>query len=334
MPLRLGGAPFPLDHSIGGRARGNVARLPEVTVVIPTRDRWPLLSRYGLSAALSQEGVDVEVVVVDDGSSDGTAERLVALGDPRVRVVRHESSLGQGAARNAGIAEAAGAWIAFLDDDDLWSPRKLRDQLDAAGPATFVWCSLALLDPSLRMLELVRAPGADGLAASLLRRNVLRAGSSSVVARAGALGDVGGFDPGLNELSDWDLWIRLALAGQGASVPEVLVGYLVHPGNRRAVDDSDVVAEYERLRAKHSQASVRLGVDDGPLHFSRWLAMGHRRRGERLQAAREYALSGVRYRSPGNVVRAGAALLGEKPFTARRRLAARGPAPDWLALYR
>ena len=197
-----------------------------------------------------------------------------------------------------------------------------------------MWCSLALLDPSLRVLEVVPAPGAEGLAASLLRRNVLRAGSSSVVARAGALRDVGGFDPGLNELSDWDLWIRLALAGQGASVPEVLVGYLVHPGNRRAVDDSDVVAEYERLRAKHSQASVRLGVDDGPLHFSRWLAMGHRRRGERLQAAREYALSGVRHRSPGNVVRAGAALLGEKPFTARRRLAARGPAPDWLALYR
>lgn len=305
-------------------------------MVIPSRDRWELLTRHGLRAALSQETIDVEVVVVDDGSRDGTAERVAALGDSRVRVIRHERSLGQAAARNAGVAEAQTSWVAFLDDDDVWSPRKLRTQVDAAerSGADFAWCALAVVDPALTVLEIVPAPAAEGLAATLLARNVLRAGSSTVLARTARVRDAGGFDPQLNELADWDLWIRLALDGAGAACEEALVAYLLHPGNRRIVDDSDVLAEYRHLQAKHGETASRLGVVNGPLHFSRWLAMGHARRGERLRAVREYVRSGVRHRSPSNLVRAGAALAGEPAFAVRRRLRARPPELDWLAAYR
>src|SRR5690242_16683672 len=88
-----------------------------------------------------QRDVSLEVVVVDDGSADGTREALAALQDPRVRVVRHDQSRGQAVARDSGVAAARAEWVAFLDDDDRWSPDKLRRQLDAAAAvdADFVY---------------------------------------------------------------------------------------------------------------------------------------------------------------------------------------------------
>src|SRR5947209_3023883 len=101
---------------------------PEVTVVIPTHNRRARLA-VTLRTALEQVDVDHEVVVIDEASSDGTADFLAAVHDRRVRVVRHEPAQGLPAARNAGIAVAQGRWVAFLDDDDLWAPDKLASQL-------------------------------------------------------------------------------------------------------------------------------------------------------------------------------------------------------------
>src|SRR5439155_20114090 len=111
--------------------------LPEVSVVIPRRNRWPLLAAHALPSALCQEEVELEVIVVDDGSTDGTPSRLELLADSRLHVRPLEKSRGVAAARNAGIEEARGEWIAFLDDDDLWSPRKLRTHVDALGGAAW-----------------------------------------------------------------------------------------------------------------------------------------------------------------------------------------------------
>ena len=118
--------------------------------MIPTRGRWALLEPT-LAAALAQDGVALEVVVVDDGSEDGTAAELARVGDERLRVVRHEQPRGVAVARNAGIAAASGEWIAFLDDDDLWSPRKLRNQLDAsaAAGAEFAYSAVVAVDEDL-----------------------------------------------------------------------------------------------------------------------------------------------------------------------------------------
>src|SRR4051812_836378 len=114
--------------------------MTEVTVVIPTRNRWPAL-RQTLASALAQEDVDLELMVIDDGSSDETPRKLAALSDDRVHFARHLAPLGPARARNAGIDRATAPWIAFLDDDDRWSPRKLRAQLDASGNSDFVYCS-------------------------------------------------------------------------------------------------------------------------------------------------------------------------------------------------
>src|SRR5437868_15474590 len=99
---------------------------PEVTVVLPTRDAWDLLPAT-LASVQGQEDVDLEGVVVDDGSRDVTAAGLADWPDPRVTVCRREVSGGVAAARNVAIERAHGEWLAFLDHDDLWAPRKLRE---------------------------------------------------------------------------------------------------------------------------------------------------------------------------------------------------------------
>lgn len=308
---------------------GAVPSSPLVTVVIPTRNRWELLSKHGLASALRQEDVQLEVVVVDDASTDGTADRLGALGDERLRVVRHAERLGQARARNTGLAEAQGAWVAFLDDDDVWSPRKLGSQLDAVEARNAVWAYTAMLvlDHHANVIETLAAPDPDEIRSLLRTRNALSAGASAVIARTDLARDLGGFDTELNELSDWDFWLRLAEAGSAAAATEPLVGYFRHPQQMRLTGESNVEAEFAHLAAKH-------GFEGQDLQFSRWVAMGHLRAGRSAKAAGTYLRAGIAHRSPGNIARALAALLGERAFAVRRRLVAERVEPAWLELYR
>jgi hypothetical protein len=218
-----------------------------------------------------------------------------------------------------------GVWIAFLDDDDLWSPRKLRVQLNASGPrAQFVYGSMVAVDTSGNVLETVPTPPPAEVRQLLRRHNVLRC-PSSVMARTEFVRKIGGLDESLNELTDWDFFIRLADAGRCAACEEVVVGYLVHPQNRRLRQDSDVETEFRYLAAKHQH-----GLPLERAGFARWVAMGHLRAGRKRAALSTYLRSAVRDRDPGNAVRAGVAIFGEGPFRARRRLSADRPDVSWL----
>src|SRR5215213_295324 len=104
---------------------------PDATIIIPTRDRPDWLPRTLLSA-LEQQGTEAEIIVVDDGSTTPVSERLTREAQSRLRVLRNPSSLGVARARNRGIDEARGEWIAFLDDDDVWAPNKLSEDLASA----------------------------------------------------------------------------------------------------------------------------------------------------------------------------------------------------------
>ena len=273
---------------------------PEVTVVIPTQGRWPLLRRT-LSGVLRQQGVDFEVVIVDDGSSDETAERLAELGDRRIRPIRHEVSRHVAAARNAGIAAAKGEWIAFLDDDDLWAPKKLRTQLGAAAArnADFAWCAGLVVDARCSILETWPARDPDELLTLLLRGNWMPAGASNVVARAELVRDLEGFDEGLRHFADWDLWIRLAAAGRGVACPEALVAYVRHPQNMVLMEPRGLVRELRALAAKHRAEADRYGVRPDRVlpdqaGVFRWLGASRARYGRRLLPARRALALSVR----------------------------------------
>ena len=98
-----------------------------ISVVIPAYDRERSIAR-AIAAVLAQTYPAIEIVVVDDASTDGTAARVEAIGDPRVRLVRHAKNRGAAAARNTGVEAARGAFIAFQDSDDDWLPEKLARQ--------------------------------------------------------------------------------------------------------------------------------------------------------------------------------------------------------------
>jgi glycosyltransferase involved in cell wall biosynthesis len=315
----------------------------DVSVVIPTRSRWRLLSSAALPAALAQEAVDHEVIVVDDGSTDETPERLAAYRDPRVRVVRHETSLGVAHARNAGLAVARGRWVGFLDDDDIWAPNKLRAQLDAAADAdvVFAYTGGAGLDARLRYLFAVPPPDPATVTRRLLWWNVIWCGCSNVVARTEVVRGLGGFDEQLFQLADWDLWIRLALAGRAAAVPDVLVGYVMHEASMLLTDRRDVFPEFDYLSAKHRRAGEELGMQPDRAKFARWVARGHRRAGRRRLAAATYLRSARENRDLGAIPRALASLLPERLVDTGRRLGPSdplrtvgAPEPSWIASFR
>jgi glycosyltransferase involved in cell wall biosynthesis len=303
--------------------------MTNVSVVIPTRNRWPLLRRT-LGSALAQAGVDVEVVVVDDASTDDTARELDAIDDPRLRVVRHDAQRRTAAARNSGIEAARGAWVAFLDDDDIWAPDKLAAQLAAAhsAGAQFAYCGAVGvdIDGEPRVLH-PDPPSAAALREQIVRRNVIPAGASNVVASTELLREVGGFDERLFQLADWDLWIRLAAAASAASIPHRLVAITIHPGNQAAHERRDELrAEFAYIRHKHGEAP-------DAVWFHHWTADVLRSSGRRAAAASEYLRCAAMTRRPGHVVLAARVLAGNWAMDGRRRLPP-GAAPDWLDSYR
>jgi GT2 family glycosyltransferase len=308
---------------------------PEISVVVPTLDRWSLVSR-AVAGVLAQEDVALELIVVDDGSSDGTAERLADLRDPRLRVVRHERSLGVARARNDGLAVAAGRWTAFLDDDDAWAPRKLREQIDAAEDvgAALAYSSAVVLDDDRRPAGLDPAPPAEGLAQDLLRHNSMPGGCSNVIAPTALLRELGGFDKHLSLFADWDLWLRLARSGAAARCAQPHVAYLDHGASMHVRRADLAPAELAYLAEKHPALVEQERVTPGSgAWFMLWTAAGQYRAGHRGRAIATYVRTAIRYRSPGALVRAGAA-----PFTdhyVRRdaiesSLQPLATVPDWL----
>ena len=295
---------------------------PRATVVIPTRDR-PVMLAGALASALGQRDVDLEVVVVDDGSSPPVADSVSA--DERVRVVRHASPRGVSAARNTGIESARGPWIAFLDDDDLWAPDKIASQLavvEVAG-AGWVYAGDVTVDENLHVVSGAPPPPPEEMVASLSAYNSMPAGASNVVVRSDALRAVGGFDPGLKTSEDWDMWIRLARrCGPPAVVPRPLVACRMHPGN--ALPDLDaLVVEPTILSQRHG-----LSLDSAaPLRRAAWACLRAGRRG----AALHYYGRAI---GRGDIASIGRALMALVHPSARRRSpheVRRGGSDRWRA---
>ena len=222
---------------------------PLVSVVLPVHDGERFLAE-AVDSILGQTLGDLELVVVDDGSTDATRSILAGYDDPRLRVVA-QPHRGLVAALGAGIAETGAAYLARMDADDVSEPRRLERQLELLERQPRVGMAatwVAVVDEEGRELRRhVLPPGHDDLARRLLLRNPFQHGS--VLLRRAALDAAGGYrgDYGANE--DYDLWRRLARSWELACVPEVLYRYRVHAG---AVTQTDPerIARRERLRSE------------------------------------------------------------------------------------
>jgi hypothetical protein len=201
---------------------------PLVSAVIPTYNRADMVEA-AVRSALNQTYDALEVLVVDDGSSDDTVARLAAFGEP-VRVIRHDTNRGAAAARNTGIAEARGEYVALLDSDDLWEPDKTARQLDFMRDRRLVMCCTgfrSVYAPGSAPLTKPR-PYGELLALEDLLWGVYVAPGSTLIARRQRLLELGGYDTTLPRLEDWDLLLRAVMVtGELGFLDEELA--LLHP---------------------------------------------------------------------------------------------------------
>jgi glycosyltransferase involved in cell wall biosynthesis len=295
--------------------------VPQVSVIVPTHNRARLLAAT-LRSITRQRGVDLEVVVVDDASTDDTAALVAALDDARVRIVRNPVSSGVSTARNTGIANATGEWIAFCDDDDLWAPDKLETQLAVAQVegATWVYTGDVTVDSRLRVVAGSPPPSPREVVELLPRQNPLSSGGSNVLVRASALAVTGGFDTALRRTEDWDLWLRLVSTGPLAWVQRPLVAYRLHQGN--------IVSDVESIVLEATRLAQRRGVPVDMSAMHRRAAWTLLRGGRRREAVAHY-LKAVRLGDVRSLVRAGFALTS--PAVGTDSLLTRlGRDPVWI----
>jgi len=310
----------------------------DVTVVVPTHNRRQLVAQ-AVHSILRQEGVSLELVVVDDGSSDGTGpwlDRIAAI-DSRIKIVHHERPRFISSARNAGIAKASGRWVAFCDDDDLWAPDKLSSQLAALRASSARWActGVVAVDEHLEIIGHHNVRGGEVLA-RLLEVNTIPTGSS-VIAELSLMREIGGFDPTLRGSEDWDVWIKLAQHSPLAAVDRPLIAYrlgtqsLSMDVNRMRTGRSIIVDRYAALAARH-------GARPDEASHERYLAKQLLRGGLRLQAASIFASLVFKHRRWRELPRAAAALvaprltdrLGRSRATAEVPVAWRCEAEAWI----
>jgi glycosyltransferase involved in cell wall biosynthesis len=218
-----------------------------VSVIIPTRDRGERVAR-AVSSVLGQTHRALDVIVVDDGSTDDTRERLAALADPRLRVLGHERSRGVSAARNTGLAAAGGRYLALLDSDDTWLPTKIERLLAFARAGGYVICQNQEI--WLRGGRRVNpGHGYEKLDGFFFEQALARClvSPSSVLFTRELLDTVGGFDETLPACEDYDLWLRTLVRYPVGLLNEWLT--VRHGGRPDQLSASIVGLDLFRIRA-------------------------------------------------------------------------------------
>ena len=227
---------------------------PLITVIIPTRNRAHLLAR-SMGSVLNQTYRHIELIIVDDASTDGTQELLGNIEDDRLRVLRLETNNGAPAARNHGMAHAQGELVAFQDSDDIWHPTKLERQVTAMASASdrvgLCVCSM----------EVHRRGGSHRVqwddveldSAGARRHIVTGAGLSTQcwLARRDALEEAGGFDETLPRMQDYEYSLRITERWHLLMMNDVLVTAELQPDSISASADRYAQA-IEQIVTRHS----------------------------------------------------------------------------------
>jgi glycosyltransferase involved in cell wall biosynthesis len=207
---------------------------PLISIVTPARNMAQFIAET-LTSALNQSVRDIEVIVVDDGSTDGTAKIVEGFGDPRIQLIRNPSGTGVSSARNKAMAAATAPYLLFLDADDVLMEGALAALLEPLKGQSRYVASMGritcMTEAGEELPERPRhirdVPDKDTLR-HLLAKNFIQPGT--LLVRTAAIREAGGFRADLAFGEDWEYWCRLALLGEFLPVPRVVLKYRVRPG--------------------------------------------------------------------------------------------------------
>lgn len=226
---------------------------PLVTAIIPTYRRATMV-RQAVETVLSQDYASIEVIVVDDNTDVAEQQAVrAALADfgEQVVVIPNQRQKGACGARNTGIERARGDYIAFLDDDDLWLPGKIREQVSLLERTTYVASFCGYIDVDMAFNHARRCRSSR----PVLKREHALAGecptsTSLVLIRKSVLVDAGLFDESLPSFQDFDMWLRCLEKGDFGYVDEALVTFVQHEGERTSVNLTRRLAGLAAIEAK------------------------------------------------------------------------------------
>ncbi len=235
----------------------NLRSLPLVSVIIPTYNRANKVMR-AIQSVWTQDYQNFEILVIDDGSTDGTPSLFQKMEDDRLQFIRLEKNVGGARARNAGLHRARGEFIAFLDSDDEWFPSKLTKQLQKFGelPEEYglVYCGLLSVDSRAKPGREYIRNAAGSFLEDMLVQNVIGT-MSSVMVKKRFLEQSGGFDPLMRSCQDWDLYIRLMKICPFHFVGEALLRYHIDKDDQSRISNriESLLHGYIRLMEKFKE---------------------------------------------------------------------------------
>lgn len=234
-----------------------------VSVVLPTYNRETVVGD-AVASVLAQTHGNLDLLVVDGGSTDRTPTVIESISDPRVRYLRRDAPEGVSAARNLGVRETDGEFVAFVDSDDRWRPDKLRRQL-ASLHERGSNCAVAYTPIEKAFGEPRTREGASGWVEETVRRMAVPTYTSTLLVRRRAFEACGGFDEALPCFEDWDLCLRLAANHEFAWIPERLV-VKGTAGDNISAEPDRLVDAVARIQTKHDlpdETLARLLADVG-----------------------------------------------------------------------
>ncbi|MEM9417716.1 MAG: glycosyltransferase family 2 protein [Planctomycetota bacterium] len=237
----------------------NEQKIPELSVLMAAYNAERYVAET-LRSVLSQTYEDFELVIVDDGSTDGTAQILEAFAtsDPRVRVITGPNA-GVPQAANVGLAACRGEFVARIDADDIAKPRRFEVQLQYMKDHDLVACGTwhDFIDEHGRLLKLLETPVDDATIQDMALRGHGSICNPTSMFRRQALVDLGGYSEDMPVAEDLDCWLRLGEVGKLGNVPECLGQYRLHS---TSISERKCIAQREHARIACERAWERRGI--------------------------------------------------------------------------
>ena len=263
-----------------------------ISVIIPTYNRAHLIGRT-IKSILNQTFQDFEIIVVDDGSVDDTEEVVRSFDDPRIKYLKHQKNLGASTARNTGIKNSRGEYIAFLDSDDEWLPEKLKKQINifqrAPDKVGLVYSWAEMIDEKGELFRKLNFVVKGRVLQNILRGNFIP--SSTVVVKKKCFDEVGLFDESFASCQDREMWTRIATKYEMEVVPEYLARMYRDKKISISASPKKVVYGYYQYFIKFQELYLSEGMKEELSQNLSWVAYELIKEGYKKKARECFRLS-------------------------------------------